>query len=91
MTKNAPKKILTKDEATNAAKALEVLFASSYIDKKKLYWENFIRGLTFSIGGIIGATVGIALILWALSFFNEIPFLGGVTKSVQETINQTAN
>ena len=91
MTKKAPKKILTQDEATNAAKALEVLFASSYIDKKKLYWENFVRGITFSIGGIIGATIGIALILWVLSIFNEIPFIGEVTKTVQETINLSTN
>lgn len=91
MTKNAPKKILTKDEATNAAKALEVLFASSYIDKKKLYWENFVRGITFSIGGIIGATVGIALILWVLSIFNEIPFIGEISKTLQETINLPPN
>ncbi len=91
MTKNAPKKILTKDEATNAAKALEVLFASSYIDKKKLYWENFVRGITFSIGGIIGATIGIAFILWVLSIFNEIPFIGEISKTVQETINLPPN
>ncbi len=91
MIKNAPKKILTQDEATNAAKALEVLFASSYIDKKKLYWENFVRGITFSIGGIIGATVGIALILWVLSIFNEIPFIGEISKTVQETINLSTN
>jgi hypothetical protein len=82
------KKSLTQDEATKAAKALEVLFASSYIDKKKLYKENFIRGLTFGMGSLLGATVGVALLLWFISLFAQVPLLGDFVQNVEQTISQ---
>ena len=45
-------------------RALEILFTTHFIDKKRLYWENFLRGMFFGAGGVIGATVLIGLLLW---------------------------
>lgn len=72
----------------DVAKALEILFASDYIDKKKLYLSNFLRGIAFSAGGIIGATVAIALLLWILSLFDQLPFIGPLVENAQDTIKQ---
>lgn len=71
------------------AKALEILFAAGYVDRKKLYWENFVRGIFFSIGGIIGATVILTLLIWFLSLFNEVPVIGPFLDQTTETIQQT--
>lgn len=68
------------------AKALEVLFASDYIDVKRLHWENFVRGMFFGAGGVIGATVFIAVILWFLSLFDTIPLIGPFFENVKSTI-----
>jgi hypothetical protein len=68
------------------AKALEALFAEGYIDRKKLYMENFIRGIVFSAGTVIGATVVITILLWLLSLFDEIPLIGPVFDTTRESI-----
>jgi hypothetical protein len=70
------------------AKALEVLFASDYIDVRKLHMENFIRGIFFGAGGVIGATVLIALIVWFLSLFDTVPLIGPLFDNTKETIQQ---
>lgn len=78
-------------DSKEIAKALEVLFAAHYIDKKKLYLENFIRGMAFSVGGIIGATVIIALFLWILSLFDTVPFIGPLIDNTRDTIQNSNN
>lgn len=72
----------------DVAKALEILFATDYIDKKKLYVSNFIRGMVFSAGGIIGATLVIAVLIWVLSLFDNIPVVGPLFENTRETIQQ---
>jgi hypothetical protein len=73
------------------ARALEILFATDYIDKKKLYLNNFLRGIAFSAGGIIGATVAVGLLLWVLSLFDSIPLIGPLFENTRETIEQSQN
>lgn len=77
---------MSQTETKQATAALEKLFASSYISRKHVYKENFIRGFFFSIGGIVGTTLGLALVLLILSLFSQVPFLGRFTKNVQQTI-----
>jgi hypothetical protein len=84
MTK--PTKKRTDKDGVVAAEALEALFASGYVSKKKLYWENFVRGIFFSIGSVLGATIVIAALLWLLSLFGEIPILGRFTETIETTI-----
>ena len=73
------------------AKALEILFAAGYVDRKKLYLENFIRGIVFSAGTIIGATIVLALVLWLLSLFDEVPFIGPLIDNMRDTLEQGQN
>lgn len=73
----------------DVAKALEVLFATHYIDRKKLYLENFLRGIFFSAGGVIGATVLIAAIVWVLSLFDTVPLIGPFVDHTRETIQNS--
>jgi branched-subunit amino acid ABC-type transport system permease component len=82
----AQKKNPNKDAAV-AAKALETLFATQYVNKKKLYIENFVRGLLFGIGSFLGATIGAALIIWVLSLFSEVPLIGRFVNDIQDTVN----
>jgi len=70
-----------------AIEALEYLFAAGYVNKKRLYFANFMRGIFFSVGSILGATVVIALLLWILSLFGNIPLIGDFMRSLESTIN----
>ena len=53
MSDNDKKDPIIKDPK-QVARALEVLFASNYISLRRLHWENFVRGLFFGAGSIIG-------------------------------------
>lgn len=77
---------LLKDNRGEVKHALEVLFASDYVDSKKLYLENFIRGIVFGAGGVIGATLLVALVVWILSLFDEIPVIGPLFDETKQTI-----
>jgi Domain of unknown function (DUF5665) len=81
------KQKMSAAEAKQAANALEKLFASGMVSRKHVYKENFIRGFFFSAGSVLGATIGVGLIVWALSLFNTLPFIGRFTHNIQQTVN----
>lgn len=76
----------TEKEFTELGKAVSTLFETGAISKRALYKASFMRGVLSGFGGILGATVGIALFLWFLSLFNEIPILGELFESLKQTI-----
>lgn len=55
-------------------------------NRKVLYRTNFIKGILSGLGGVVGATVGIALLLWLLSLFGQIPFIGHFVDTVKHTL-----
>lgn len=69
------------------ALALELLFASGYISRKRLYWENFMRGIFFAVGTIVGITIGVGALVWVLSLFDQIPLIGPVIENITDQIN----
>ncbi len=83
-------KDVLKRNHDDIAKALEILFASDYIDKKKLYISNFLRGMAFSAGGILGATVIVGLLLWILSLFDNVPLIGPLIENTVNTIENNS-
>ena len=65
---------------------LEELFNDYYRDRHNIYKVNFFRGIFFGLGSVIGGTVIIALIVWALSFFVHIPGIGPKVEEAQNAI-----
>jgi len=55
-------------------------------NKRELYKVQFIKGVMSGFGGVIGATLIIAILLIILSVLNEIPFIGDVAKNITNTI-----
>lgn len=80
-----------KQKELDLTKALEVLFASEYINKHKLYVHNFVRGIFFGAGGVIGATLLIGLLIWILSVFDSAPVIGPFFDNTKETIQNRQN
>lgn len=81
------KKRDTNNVDTKAAvQALEYLLAAGYVSKKRLYFENFMRGIFFSVGSVIGAAIVVTLLLWLLSLFNSLPFIGDVVKNIEQAV-----
>ena len=56
-----------------AVEALEYLLAAGYVSKKRLYFANFMRGIFFSMGTIVGVAIISTLVLGILSQFDYKP------------------
>ena len=85
MTKTPSSK--TPQEYEQLGRMLENIYESGYIDHGEAYKQSFIKGLMGGLGGVIGATIIVALVLWLLSLFKEVPLIGPVIDSVRHTIN----
>lgn len=77
-----------KDEQAQAATRgfLEDLFDDYYRQRYKVYKMNFIRGIVFGFGSVIGGTIVIVVLLWTLSLFNELPFIGPFSQTIQNSL-----
>lgn len=67
------------------------IYESGYIDRNQAYKMSFIKGLLAGFGGVIGATIVVALLLWVLTFFDNIPLVGRFTERTRTTIEQSQN
>lgn len=89
--KRAIKSIKTKVKENNERGARQSLIEELFYDfnrsKSQVYVMNFVRGLTFGAGSVLGGTVVIALLIWVLSLLgNVIPPLGDFFESITRTI-----
>lgn len=69
-------------------KAVQMFLESGYYTKNRLFVFSFLKGVATGVGTVIGATVVIAVLLWILSFFSEIPFVNNFTDKVQTQLEQ---
>ena len=54
---------------------LENIYLSGYIDHNQTYKMSFIKGVAAGFGGVIGATVVVALVIWILSLVSDLPVI----------------
>lgn len=71
------------------AKALEVFVDSGHIDHSRVYRVNFWRGVFFGLGGALGGTLVIASIIYILSLFTELPWVGNIAEAIRDSIDPT--
>ena len=65
---------------------IESMYDAVNPDRTKLYRTAFLKGIAQGVGGVIGATVIVALLIWLLSLFQEIPVLGHFVDSIQNSL-----
>jgi uncharacterized membrane protein YfcA len=82
------KKIADDQFKTAPQAVLEDLFEDYYKRRRQIYWMNFIRGIYFGFGGVLGGTLVVALVLWLLSVFQYIPFLDSITRAAEHSLQQ---
>lgn len=79
-------KRLKKDNENGARKAvIEDLFYDFNRNRHQVYVTNFVRGVFFGFGSVIGATFLIAIVAALLGVFTDVP--GGVGDFVQKVID----
>lgn len=55
-------------------------------DKKTLYKISFWRGVWGGLGGVIGATIIVAMLLWIFSLLGDVPLIGPVIDLIRKKI-----
>lgn len=87
--KKSPAKAYMRGEQLGARRALlEELFNDLYNDRRNIYVMNFVRGIFFGLGTFLGGTIIVAIVVWALSFFLNIPGIGESVQKAQESLQQ---
>jgi hypothetical protein len=57
----------------------------------KLIWFNFMRGLAFGLGSVLGATVLVSVLVYFLSQIDFIPIIGDWAKELLPIISNQPN
>lgn len=65
------------------------VYETGYLSAARSYRQSFIKGMFQGLGGVIGATILVAVLLWILSFFDQIPLIGPFTDNVKNTVDST--
>jgi len=84
--KKVSKKVKEDNEKGSRQALIEDLFYDFNRSRVEIYKMNFVRGIFFGLGSVIGGTVIIALLAWILSLFVQLPFIGQPLEKAQESI-----
>ena len=64
--KREEKKIDQKEGDARKA-LLEELFYDFHQNRRQVYWMNFVRGVFFGFGSLLGGTIVVAIVVWVLA------------------------
>lgn len=81
-------KAKTQKDYEQLGQMLTNIYETGYVDRNQSYKMSFVKGLLAGLGGVIGATIVVALLLWALTFFDNVPLVGRFTEKTRNTIEQ---
>ncbi|HIA91825.1 TPA: hypothetical protein EYO12_01760 [Candidatus Saccharibacteria bacterium] len=67
-------------------RSMESVVLHGYANRRRLFTTNFLRGLFFGMGSALGATILLALLIFILSLFSEVPLIGRFFENIQTTV-----
>ena len=85
MAKKATEKLGKKDYE-KLGKLLVSIGELGIADHKKIYRISFVKGIFSGFGGVIGATLVITLLLFVLSLIGDVPLIGDVADTIENSI-----
>lgn len=62
------------------------IYETGYLDRNTAYKMSFVKGVLGGLGGVIGATILVALLLWFLSAFENVPLVGRFVDRFEQTV-----
>lgn len=81
--KPEPTMSLSQSQYETLGRNMEAIVTSGYFSRFKLYRVSFARGVFFGVGSALGATIILAVIVWFLSLFSELPFIGDIIQAIE--------
>ncbi len=65
---------------------LQNIYESGYADRNQTYKMSFFKGVLSGLGGVLGATILVGILLWVLSLFSHVPLLNRFVNNVRQTV-----
>lgn len=89
MPKPTPKKPThTAKQYEEMGRLLESIYETNYANRWRMYRVAFGKGVLAGLGGVLGATVVVGLLLWVLSLVEHIPFVPDVSQKLEQSLEQ---
>jgi len=89
VVKKVIKKVARDNEIGARRAILEDLFYDFHQSRRQVYVMNFVRGIFFGVGSIVGGTLVVALVVAVLSLLTDIP--GGIGDFIQYIVDIVEN
>lgn len=88
------KKMVEKTKVDNERGARRAIIEDLFVDfnrsRRQVYAMNFVRGIFFGFGTVLGGTVLVALIVWVLGqFVDWFPVIGDFIKHIIEAMQRS--
>ncbi|NCO10570.1 hypothetical protein GW930_01510 [Candidatus Saccharibacteria bacterium] len=88
------RRITRKIEADREAGArrglLEELYSDFYSNRRKVYQINFMRGIFFGVGSVVGGTLVVTSVLAVLGILTDVPgWFGEFIQFVVDSVRQS--
>lgn len=58
------------------------------MSQRRLMWRSFVAGIFTGLGGVIGATIGVAILATLLIKFGNLPIIGDYFETAGQRIQQ---
>ena len=78
----------SKKELERLGRSLKNIFETDYISQWRVYKVNFVRGVFFGLGAALGGSLVIAIIIWILSLFSQVPLIGNFVDTIRESLHE---
>jgi hypothetical protein len=86
--KKSAQRKLSDQERIEFTKQIEYFYEVAHADLKKVAVFSFIKGIATGLGVFLGGTIIAALLLWAVSKLDKLPFVGNISKATEQSVNQ---
>ncbi len=86
---NEKSKAEREKEQLELGKKLQMFYESGYVNKRQALGWSLLKGTAQGFGVVIGGTFIVALLLWILSAFDSIPFIGPWVDSIRDSLGKS--
>ena len=81
----ADKTTVKEDELMELGESLQRFYELGYTNEKEALKFSFLKGIAQGFGIFIGGTVVVAVVLWLLGSFTELPLIGPASEAIKRT------
>jgi len=79
-------KKLNSADYERLGRAIEAIYETNYVNRLRMYKMSFVKGVVAGFGGVVGATIVVAILLWVLNLFDQVPLLGPLSDKIHDTV-----